>query len=182
DYRVIVFSPRGSRFDQKTAKACLAYKKFILVCGRYEGIDERVSEFYADEEISIGDYVLSGGEPAALVFIEAVARLAPGFVGNSRSIVDESYENGLLEYPQYTKPREFEGHTVPEVLLSGNHREIQEWRIRQSSELTERKRPDLLAGAHAGATDRPVSRGPDSKPGQVGQDSHGRSPHKESPQ
>ncbi len=145
NYRVIVFSPRGRKFDQSTAKAYSAYTKYILVCGRYEGIDERVSAFYADEEISIGDYILSGGESAALVFMEAVSRLMPGFVGNSKSIADESYENGLLEYQQYTKPREFEGHSVPEVLLSGNHKKIQEWRMKQSREITARRRPDLLA-------------------------------------
>ncbi len=156
DYRVIVFSPRGRKFDQKAAKACAAYRKFILVCGRYEGIDERVTRFYADEEISIGDYVLSGGEPAALVFIETVARLAPGFVGNSQSVIDESYENGLLEYPQYTKPRDFEGHAVPEVLLSGNHKDIQEWRSRQAWELTSQKRPDLLASSGTYTGDVPA--------------------------
>ncbi len=146
-YKVIVFSPKGKRFDHIAAKKFSQYTKFVLVCGRYEGIDERVSAFYADEELSIGDYILSGGEAAALVFIEAISRLIPGFVGNEESIIDESYENGLLEYPQYTKPRTFEGHEVPTVLFSGNHREIKKWRTEQSVRLTAIRRPDILEKA-----------------------------------
>jgi tRNA (guanine37-N1)-methyltransferase len=146
-YKVIVFSPKGKRFDQSTAKKFSKHTKFVLVCGRYEGIDERVSAFYADEELSIGDYILSGGEAAALVFIETISRLVPGFVGNEESIISESYENGLLEYPQYTKPRTFEGHEVPSVLFSGNHREVKKWRTEQSVRLTEIRRPDLLEKA-----------------------------------
>ncbi len=146
-YRVIVFSPKGKKFDQSAARRLSRHRNFVLVCGRYEGIDERVPAFYADEELSIGDYVLSGGEAAALVFLESVARLVPGFVGNEESLVSESYENGLLEYPQYTKPKTFEGHDVPPVLLSGNHREIEQWRSEQSLKLTEQRRPDLLDAA-----------------------------------
>ncbi len=146
-FRVIVFSPKGKKFDQNAARRLSRHRNFVLVCGRYEGIDERVPAFYADEELSIGDYVLSGGEAAALVFLESVARLVPGFVGNEESLVSESYENGLLEYPQYTKPRTFEGHDVPPVLLSGNHREIEQWRSEQSLKLTEQRRPDLLDAA-----------------------------------
>ncbi len=146
-YKVIVFSPKGKRFDQSAAKKFSKHTKFVLVCGRYEGIDERVSAFYADEELSIGDYILSGGEAAALVFIETISRLVPGFVGNEESIINESYENGLLEYPQYTKPRTFEGHEVPSVLFSGNHREVKKWRTEQSVRLTEIRRPDLLEKA-----------------------------------
>ncbi|MGC8685215.1 MAG: tRNA (guanosine(37)-N1)-methyltransferase TrmD [bacterium] len=144
DYKTIVFSPKGKQFNQGLAKQLSKHDKFILVCGRYEGIDERVVDFYADEEISIGDYVLSGGEAAALVFIESITRLIPGFVGNEASIKDESYEDGLLEYPQYTKPRVFEGHEVPAVLLSGNHEQIKKWRKEQSLRLTAMRRPDLL--------------------------------------
>ncbi len=147
DYAVIVFSPKGRKFDQGTAKRYSKHTRFILVCGRYEGMDERVPEFYADEELSIGDYVLSGGEAAALVFIESIARLMPGYMGNKESVVDESYENNLLEYPQYTKPRVFEGHEVPGVLLSGNHKEIQRWRLEQSVKITAMRRPDLLTAA-----------------------------------
>ena len=147
EFRVVVFSPRGRKFDQHAAKQFSRLRKFVLVCGRYEGIDDRVPAFYADEELSIGDYVLSGGEAAALVFIESVSRLVPGFVGNEESIISESYEKGLLEYPQYTKPRTFEGHEVPPVLLSGNHREVEKWRMEQSVRLTADKRPDLLEKA-----------------------------------
>lgn len=144
DYKVIVFSPKGKQFNHLMAKQFATHKKFVLVCGRYEGLDERVTEFYADEELSIGDYVLSGGEVAALVFIEAIARLVPDFLGNEASILDESYENGLLEYPQYTKPRVFEGHAVPEILLSGNHKEIAKWRKEQSLKITAIRRPDMF--------------------------------------
>ncbi len=147
EYKVIVFSPKGKKFDHKAAKVYSKHTKYILVCGRYEGIDERVPAFYADEELSIGDYILSGGEAAALVFIEVISRLASGFVGNEQSLVEESYENDLLEYPQYTKPRIFDGHPVPDVLLSGNHKKIRQWRFEQSVELTMLKRPDLLETA-----------------------------------
>ncbi len=143
-YSIIVFSPKGKKFDQIAAKRFAQHDKFILVCGRYEGIDERVMEFYSDEEISIGDYVLNGGEVSALVFIETVARLAPGFLGNDQSVVDESFENNLLEYPQYTRPRDFRGHTVPDVLFSGNHELIREWRLKQSMNLVKERRSDLL--------------------------------------
>jgi tRNA (guanine37-N1)-methyltransferase len=146
-YTVIVFSPKGKKFDQRAAKRFSRSEKFVLVCGRYEGIDERVPAFYADEELSIGDYVLSGGEAAALVFIESVSRLVPGFLGNEDSIISESHENGLLEYPQYTKPRTFEGHEVPPVLLSGNHKEVEKWRTEQSVRLTAAVRPDLMEKA-----------------------------------
>ncbi len=147
EYTVIVFSPKGKKFDQRAAKRFSRSAKFVLVCGRYEGIDERVPAFYADEELSIGDYVLSGGEAAALVFIESVSRLVPGFLGNEDSIISESHENGLLEYPQYTKPRTFEGHEVPPVLLSGNHKEVEKWRTEQSVRLTAAVRPDLMEKA-----------------------------------
>jgi tRNA (guanine37-N1)-methyltransferase len=117
----------------------------VLICGRYEGVDERVSAF-VDEEISIGDYTLSGGEPAAMVAIDAIARLVPGVLGNANSAAEESFSNGLLEYPQYTRPEEYRGMKVPEVLLSGDHERIKLWRAEQSLQLTRARRPDLLAG------------------------------------
>ena len=146
EYKVIVFSPKGKRFDQQAAKRFSRSSKFILVCGRYEGIDDRVPAFYADEELSIGDYVLSGGEAAALVFIESVSRLVPGFVGNEESIVSESYEKGLLEYPQYTKPRTFEGHEVPPSII-----------IRQS------QGSGKMANGTIGQADRRQKAGPSGK-------------------
>jgi tRNA (guanine37-N1)-methyltransferase len=143
--RVILLSPRGSVFDQATARRLSREQNLVLICGRYEGVDERVSAFL-DEEISIGDYTLSGGEPAAIVIIDAVARLVPGVLGNANSAAEESFSNGLLEYPQYTRPEEYRGMKVPEVLLSGDHERIKAWRAEQSLQLTRARRPDLLAG------------------------------------
>jgi tRNA (guanine37-N1)-methyltransferase len=116
----------------------------VLICGRYEGVDERVAQALATDEISIGDYVLSGGEPAALVLVDSVVRLVPGALGNETSAANESFSAGLLDYPHYTRPPEFRGLSVPEVLLSGNHAEIARWRERQALRKTERNRPDLL--------------------------------------
>ncbi|TMA55667.1 MAG: tRNA (guanosine(37)-N1)-methyltransferase TrmD [Deltaproteobacteria bacterium] len=127
DARVILLTPRGRVFDQQTAKKLAHQRNVVLICGRYEGIDERVSAF-VDDEISLGDYTLSGGEPAAIVVIDAVARLVPGVLGNENSTAEESFTDGLLEYPQYTRPEEFRGMKVPEVLLSGDHERIKEWR------------------------------------------------------
>ena len=127
DARVILLTPRGRVFDQQTAKKLANQRNVVLICGRYEGIDERVSAF-VDDEISLGDYTLSGGEPAAIVVIDAVARLVPGVLGNENSTAEESFTDGLLEYPQYTRPEEFRGMKVPEVLLSGDHERIKEWR------------------------------------------------------
>ena len=143
--RVILLSPRGSVFDQATAQRLSREEHLVLICGRYEGVDERVSAF-VDEEISIGDYTLSGGEPAAMVAIDAIARLVPGVLGNANSAAEESFSNGLLEYPQYTRPEEYRGMKVPEVLLSGDHERIKLWRAEQSLQLTRARRPDLLAG------------------------------------
>jgi tRNA (guanine37-N1)-methyltransferase len=141
--RVILLAPQGRVFNQAEAARLAQEKEIVLICGRYEGIDERVKAF-VDEELSIGDYTLSGGEPAANIVIDAVARLIPGVLGNENSPMDESFTNGLLEYPQYTRPEEFRGMKVPEVLLSGDHGRIKQWRRQKSVELTRARRPDML--------------------------------------
>lgn len=143
--RTILLSPRGKPFTQKMAKELAAEKRLILVCGRYEGVDERIARHWVDEEISIGDFVLNGGEVAAMVVIEAVFRLLPGAIGSEDSPRDESFENGLLEYPQYTRPENFRNFDVPQVLLSGHHKKIDEWRREESIKKTAETRPDLLA-------------------------------------
>jgi tRNA (guanine37-N1)-methyltransferase len=142
--KVILLSPQGRVFDQKMAAQLATEEKIVLVCGRYEGIDERVKSF-VDVELSVGDYTLSGGEPAAIVVIDAVARLVPRVLGNEKSTEEESFADGLLEYPQYTRPEEFRGIKVPEVLLSGDHGRVREWRRQMSVKLTAERRPDLLA-------------------------------------
>ena len=143
--RAILLSAQGRKFDQAKARELSALDELLLICGRYEGVDERVAEHLADEEISIGDYVLSGGELAAAVVVDAVARLRDGVLGNETSIVDESFgEDGLLDWPQYTRPAEFRGWMVPEVLIGGNHEEIRKWRRNAAREKTARYRPDLL--------------------------------------
>ncbi len=144
---VILLSPQGERFDQDMAWQLSRYSQLIFICGRYEGIDERIRILCAEKEISIGDYILSGGELAALVIIDAVSRLIPGVLGGERSNIEESFSNGLLEYPQYTRPRVFEGLEVPEVLLSGNHEQIKKWRRREAIRRTLERRPDLLKKA-----------------------------------
>ena len=141
---VVLLSPRGTRFDHALASRFGALNHLILVCGRYEGVDQRVADHLADEEVSIGDYVLAGGEVAALVVIEAVARLVPGVVGNPASLLAESHAAGLLEYPQYTRPAEFRGWKVPDVLVSGDHGAVERWRSQRAEELTRERRPDLL--------------------------------------
>lgn len=142
--RVILLSPQGNRFDQKMAYRFRELPQIILICGRYKGVDERIRTLLIDEEISIGDYVLAGGEAAAVVIIEAIARLLPGVVNDEESVATDSFTNGLLEAPLYTRPREFRGVAVPEVLLSGNHSAIAHWRRQQSLMITARRRPDLL--------------------------------------
>lgn len=142
----ILLSPQGTQLSQEKVKLLATKETLILVCGRYEGVDERVRAF-VDEEISIGDYILNGGEVAALVLVDAVSRLVPGFVGRQESTEEESFSHGLLEYPQYTRPEEFRHLHVPEVLLSGNHAEIARWRRRQALLRTQAHRPDLLAQA-----------------------------------
>ena len=140
--RVILLSPRGEVLNQRTAARLAGLENIVLVCGRYEGMDERVASF-VDEELSVGDYTLSGGEPAALVVIDAVARLVPGVLGNELSPAEDTFADGLLEYPQYTRPENFRGLRVPEVLLSGDHERIRAWRRQQSLRLTKERRPDL---------------------------------------
>jgi tRNA (guanine37-N1)-methyltransferase len=142
---LILMSPSGKRFDQVDANALAELDGFSLLCGRYEGIDQRVIDHLVDREISIGDFVISGGEIAALVVIEAVIRLVPGVMGNEESSVNESFSDGLLEYPHYTRPREFQGHVVPEKLVSGNHESIARWRKAKSLQTTIKNRPDLIA-------------------------------------
>jgi len=149
----LLLSPRGRPFTQGVAVELARESAIVLVCGHYEGIDERVRRF-VDDELSIGDYVLAGGEAAALVVIDAVARLVPGFVGNSGSLEEESFEDGLLEYPQYTRPETFRDARVPPVLLSGDHAAIARWRRKQRLRLTRERRPDLLARAVLSAEDR----------------------------
>lgn len=142
--RMLLLSPAGKRLDQALVGELAGEHWLVLICGRYEGVDERVVQGLPAEEVSIGDYVLAGGEVAALVVLEAVARLVPGVVGREESLRQESFQDGLLEYPQYTRPQEFRGMAVPEVLLSGDHSRIEEWRRRAALEKTRRTRPDLL--------------------------------------
>ena len=141
--RVFYLSPKGKKFDQKLAQDLSKDKSVSLICGHFEGVDERVLTTRNIEEISIGDYVLSGGETAALVVLDSILRLLPGVLGNEKSSIDETFENGLLEYPQYTKPQIWEEKSVPEVLLSGDHAKIKDWRLSQSEAITRVRRPDL---------------------------------------
>jgi len=167
---VILLSPQGQRFTQNVAAELAELDRVVLICGRYEGVDERVAEFLADREFSIGDYVISGGELAAAVIIEAITRLLPGAVGNQASTRQESFtahvekegangadstcgSGGLLDYPHYTRPADFRGMPVPEVLINGNHQEIRRWRRQRALEKTLRNRPDLLAGAELSEED-----------------------------
>ncbi len=152
--RVILLSPRGKVFSHDMARQLSQLNHVILICGRYEGIDERIVEKMVDQELSIGDYVLSGGEPAALVVVDSVSRLVPGVLGCGESASSDSFADGLLEYPHYTRPRDFMGLSVPEVLLSGDHKRIAEWRRQQSLRLTLERRPDLLAKAELDDGDR----------------------------
>ena len=141
--RIFYLSPKGKKFDQKLAQELSKEKSISLICGHFEGVDERVLTTRNIEEISIGDYVLSGGETAALVVLDSILRLLPGVLGNEKSSIDETFENGLLEYPQYTKPQIWEEKSVPEVLLSGDHAKIKDWRLSQSEAITRDRRPDL---------------------------------------
>ncbi len=142
--RVILFSPKGKTLKQKTIREFLNYERLVLIAPRYEGVDNRVVDYLVDEEISLGDYILSGGELAAMVFIDALIRLIPGVVSDKQSIENESFENTILDFPHYTRPAEFRGLKVPEVLLSGNHKEIDAWRKKQAQEITKKRRPDLI--------------------------------------
>jgi tRNA (guanine37-N1)-methyltransferase len=145
--RVVLLTPQGRLLNHRVAEELAAEQRLILICGHYEGVDERVREHLVDDEISIGDYVLSGGEPAAIVVVDAVARHQPGVLGSDASLEEESHAQGLLEYPQYTRPAVYRDMAIPEVLLSGHHAEIAKWRRRQSVLRTARRRPDLLAHA-----------------------------------
>ena len=140
----LLMSPRGRPLDQQRVHELAAGEGAIIVCGRFEGVDQRVIDARNLEEVSIGDYVLSGGEPAAIVLLDAVIRLLPGVMGNETSGENESFENGLLEHPQYTRPKEWEGQSIPEVLVSGNHRRIADWQREQAEALTRKRRPDLM--------------------------------------
>ena len=173
---VILLSAQGERFTQRVATQLAALDRIVLICGRYEGVDERIADFLADRELAIGDYVLSGGELAAAVIIEAVTRLLPGAVGNEASTRQESFtaqaaaqnadgpdstcgSNGLLDYPHYTRPAEFRGMPVPEVLVNGNHQEIRRWRREQALRKTLRNRPDLIDGAPLNDEDKKILAG-----------------------
>lgn len=141
---VLLLSPQGKRFDFHLAEKLAQHHQIILICGRYEGVDERVSQYLVDDEISIGDYVLTGGEPAAIVVIDAVSRFVPQVVGKRESVLHDSFFESLLDFPQYTRPRDFRGMRVPQVLFSGDHRKIESWRRKKSLEKTLLRRPDLL--------------------------------------
>ncbi|MFA5054880.1 MAG: tRNA (guanosine(37)-N1)-methyltransferase TrmD [Dehalococcoidia bacterium] len=154
DVPVILLTPQGRLFDQRKAADVAAYEEVILLCGHYEGVDERVREHLAADEISIGDYVLSGGELAAMVVADAAVRQIPGVLGSDESAGEDSYATGLLEYPQYTRPQDFRGWEVPEILLSGNHAEVARWRREQSLRRTLKRRPDLLERADLSKKDR----------------------------
>ena len=144
NYSLIYLTPKGKKLDQKRIKRFIKKDNLILVCGKYEGIDQRVIDVWKMEEISMGDYILSGGEIAAMSLIDSCVRLLPNVLGSVESLKNETFENNLLEYPQYTKPREWLGKKVPEVLLSGNHKKINEWKKKESIRITKIKRPDLL--------------------------------------
>ena len=143
DRPLIYLTPRGRLFDQAIAHEFAAKPGLVVLCGRYEGIDERVLEMRSPLEVSLGDFVLSGGEPAALAMLDTCVRLIPGVIGDEESLAEESFEAGLLEYPHYTRPQEWHGRTVPEVLLSGHHKNIRAWRHEQSERITRERRPDL---------------------------------------
>ena len=142
--RVVLMTPQGRRFNQETAEAYSRENHLILICGHYEGVDQRVADHLVDDEISIGDYVLTNGALAALVFTDAVVRLIPGVLGDVLSAAHDSFSTGLLDHPHYTRPESFNGWTVPEVLLSGNHAAIEAWRRKRALELTQQRRPDLI--------------------------------------
>ncbi|MBR2263735.1 MAG: tRNA (guanosine(37)-N1)-methyltransferase TrmD [Firmicutes bacterium] len=154
--RVVYMTPKGRTFDQQMARELAQEDELILLCGHYEGIDQRALDLIVTDEISIGDYVLTGGELPALVVMDAVARMVEGVLGNSTSAEDESFSGMYLEYPQYTRPRIFEGMEVPEVLLNGNHAAIEEWRLRESMKITLERRPDLIDPERMSAKERKI--------------------------
>ncbi len=154
DVPVVLLTPQGAPFNNAMAKELAGHQQIVMVCGRYEGVDERVRQHLINREISIGDYILTGGELSALVVLDAVSRFVPGVLGNSESASTDSFSDGLLEYPHYTRPPEYRGWKVPDVLLSGNHRDIEEWKRRESVIRTGIKRPDLIAEAPLTDKDR----------------------------
>ncbi len=154
--RVVLMTPQGRPFSQTIAQDLAGERNLVLICGHYEGVDERVREGLVTDEISIGDYVLTGGELPAMVVVDAVTRLIPGVLGESASVEEESFNTGLLEYPQYTRPREYRGQAVPEVLLSGHHEEIRKWRRKQSLLRTLERRPELLAKVELTREDKEI--------------------------
>jgi tRNA (guanine37-N1)-methyltransferase len=156
DSQVVLMTPQGKTFNQKIAAQLAEKKQIIIICGRYEGVDERIREHLVDREISIGDYILTGGELAALVLIDAVSRLIPDVLGNPESTLGESFSHNLLEYPQYTRPAEYKGWKVPDVLLSGNHAQIELWHKRESLRRTYQRRPDLLKKIKLLAEDKKI--------------------------
>jgi len=141
---VFLLSPQGKRFQTAMAEDMADHSQIILICGRYEGVDERVADHLVTEEISIGDYILTGGEPAAVIIVDAVSRYVPSVVGNERSVRQDSFSKGILDHPHYTRPREYQGHKVPDVLFSGNHEQIESWRRKKAIEKTRMNRPDLI--------------------------------------
>jgi len=157
--KVILLTPRGKVFNQNLAGELSACSRIVLICGRYEGVDERVRDHLVDGEISVGDYVLTGGELPAMIVVDAVSRLVSGVLGNCESAATDSFSTGLLEYPQYTRPADFRGWKVPDVLLSGNHRAIDAWRRRESLKKTALQRPDLLNRAGLTEEDRDILEG-----------------------
>ena len=156
--RVILLSPRGKQYNQQEAKRLAGYSGLVFICGRYEGVDERFTRRYVDEEISIGDYILTGGELAAMVLIDSITRLLPGVLGCADSAANDTFSHGLLKHPQYTRPREFEGQAVPDELLSGNHAEIAAYRFIESVRVTLARRPELLVDRKFSAGERKLLR------------------------
>jgi len=153
---VILMTPQGELFNQRIAAELATKRQIVIICGRYEGVDERIRRHLADREISIGDYILTGGELSALILIDAVSRFVPGVLGNMRSVEGDSFSDGLLEYPQYTRPADYKGWKVPDVLLSGNHVQIENWRREESLRKTYRRRPDLLRKARLSPADKEI--------------------------
>ena len=151
--RVVLLTPQGRLFDQQTARDLSALPRLVLICGRYEGVDERVAEHFTDDQLSIGDYILTGGELAAMVVVDAVTRLIPGTLGNEGSALCDSFSEAVLEHPHYTRPQEYEGMSVPRILLSGNHESIRRWRRGQALLRTKMRRPDLFARLNLSPSD-----------------------------
>ena len=153
---IILLTPQGRLFSQMVARELVSHGRLLLICGRYEGVDERIRRYLATDEISIGDYVLTGGEIPAMVLVDAVVRLVPGVLGDPGATVDDSHASGLLEYPHYTRPAVYRGYQVPEVLLSGHHAEVDRWRRREALSRTQQRRPELLDHAELSPTDREI--------------------------